>query len=79
MEKIDIIMWTIGGGFAATLGGFFYIANEIGKLRIEISDQMKDLRRDVQDIDRRLSRMEGMMINKDCCMISDSRKMDKAQ
>ncbi len=39
-------------------------------------DVMSD---DIKDIDRRLCRLEGAFTSKDCCMIKDSRHIEKAE
>jgi len=39
----------------------------------------KELRADMHDIDRRLCRLEGAFQAKECCMIKDSRQMEKAE
>jgi hypothetical protein len=45
MDKLDVLIWAVGGGFAITLG-----------LMITMWKSLSD---DVRDIDRRLSRLEG--------------------
>jgi hypothetical protein len=74
MEKIDILLWAIGGGFAGTWAILFYSLKQIGKLDVKI-DKLRD---DVQDVDRRLCRLEGAFSNKECCMIKVHRIQEKA-
>ena len=74
MEKIDILLWAIGGGFAGTWAILFYSLKQIGKLDVKI-DKLRD---DVQDVDRRLCRLEGAFSNKEFCMIKDHRIQEKA-
>ena len=60
MEKIDILMWMIGGGFAITFGLFKIMWTKIEKLDEKITD-----------IDRRLCRLEGAFTSKECCILSN--------
>ena len=62
MEKIDILIWAIGGGFAGTWAILFYSLKQIGKLDEKLTD-----------VDRRLCRLEGAFASKDCCVIKDHR------
>lgn len=59
MEKIDIILWIISGGFAITFGLLFKIDSKIEKLDEKVND-----------IDRRVCRIEGAISMKECCMLS---------
>ncbi|CAB4132535.1 hypothetical protein UFOVP256_47 [uncultured Caudovirales phage] len=68
MEKIDIVLWTIGGGFVITLGAMKILWNEI-----------KSLNEKVTDIDRRLCRMEGAFSMKECCVLHSHDMKKEAQ
>ncbi len=48
MEKIDIILWILSGGFAATFGLMTVMNKKIDKLDEKLTD-----------VDRRLCRLEG--------------------
>ena len=62
MSDIQILMWAMGGGFLGT-----WVIIGIG-FKILYGD-LKSLREEIRDIDRRLCRIEGAMSNKDCCML----------
>ena len=79
MDKLDILIWAIGGGFAGTWAIMLLMFRMLSRLETLIHEQGKDLRKDIQDIDRRLCRIEGMMMNKECCMIKDSSQTRKAE
>lgn len=68
MEKIDILLWAISGGFGGTWLILLYMMRE-----------HKSLREEVRDIDRRLCRIEGALSAKDCCMLKDDKLKKKAQ
>lgn len=48
-------------------------------LRNEIVPQIIALNSKVEDIDRRLCRIEGALSAKDCCMLKDESKLKKAE
>jgi hypothetical protein len=45
----------------------------------KIDQRIEKLSEDVRDMDRRLCRLEGAFSSKECCMIKDERKIDKAE
>lgn len=71
MTDIEILTWAIGAGFVGTwvvMGvGFSMAFCRIDKLDEKLTD-----------VDRRLCRIEGAMMSKECCMLSSSNK-EKAQ
>ena len=44
-----------------------------------IDHKLDKIREDIQDVDRRLCRLEGAFASKDCCMIKDSSQLRKAE
>lgn len=72
MDKLDLIMWMIGGGFSVGLGLLTIVWSSL-TTRIEKLDEK------LTDVDRRVCRIEGALNNKDCCMIKDSNTMRKAE
>ena len=75
MDKLDVIIWMIGGGFALMLVMWHNLNGRIDK-----TDQRIDkLDEKVTDMDRRLCRIEGSLASKDCCMLKDERKLRKAE
>lgn len=73
MEKIDIVLWTIGGGFVIVLGVLKVMWNEIKDMRKEI----QDIRKEIQDIDRRLCRLEGAFSSKEFCVLKNDNQHKK--
>jgi len=69
MDKIDMILWIVGGGFCLMLILWRNLNHRIDKL-----DEKK-----LTDVDRRLCRLEGAFSSKDCCMIKDEKKMKQAE
>lgn len=85
MSDIEIMTWSMGGGFAGTWAMMFYMMSQTNKRVEDLSCEikylrleMKDLREDVQDIDRRLCRIEGSLSSKDCCMLKEDGQRRKA-
>jgi len=58
MEKIDIILWILGGGFGLMVLMWLQIDKRFDKIEEKITD-----------IDRRLCRLEGAFSAKECCAI----------
>lgn len=44
-----------------------------------VKKEMKSLADKVEDIDRRLCRIEGALTAKDCCMLKDEKQVKKAE
>lgn len=63
MEKIDILIWSMGGGFAGTWMMMLYCFSQINKRLDRIDDRLNG-------IESRIARVEGMLMNKECCMIA---------
>jgi predicted nuclease with TOPRIM domain len=84
MEKLDIILWAMGGGFAAlfALMGFMWSAmnskfdkvddmfDRIDKRFDKIDERFERLEAKVEDIDRRLCRIEGGLASNSHCALS---------
>lgn len=71
MDSLEVLTWAIGLGFVgtwATMGIGFKI----------MFTQMNTIAGDVKDIDRRLCRLEGAMMNKECCILNHASK-EKAE
>jgi hypothetical protein len=66
MEKIDLVLYLIGGGFSLMLVMWHSLNSRIDKLDEKLTD-----------VDRRLCRLEGAFSSKDCCMIKDDRQINK--
>lgn len=89
MTDIQILTWVVGLGFGGIFSLMIYLhslnSTEIkdvkNDLKKDIGDLKKDvcdLREEVKDIDRRLCRIEGAMMNKDCCLLKHEHK-EKAE
>lgn len=77
MEKLDIILWAMGGGFAAlfALMGFMWSAlnskfDKIDQKFDKIDEKFDKLETKVEDIDRRLCRIEGGLASNSHCALS---------
>jgi hypothetical protein len=72
MEKIDILLWAVGGGFLITFGIMKIMWSAMNKgfdkvdQRFDKVDQRFDkVEEKITDIDRRLCRLEGAFSSKD--------------
>ena len=83
MEKIDILIGIIGGGFTINFALLLIICNSlnhhIDSINTSLSSRIEKLDEKITDIDRRLCRLEGAFSSKDCCRIGDERQMKKAE
>lgn len=68
MEKIDILLWIIGGGFAVTFTILMLIYKEL-----------KENRKDIHEIDKRLYGIETVLHMKDCCVLKQDQNMKRAE
>lgn len=53
--------------------------SKIEKLDEKLTARIDKLDEKITDIDRRVCRVEGILTNKECCMIKDESKMKKAE
>lgn len=72
MDKIDILIWVIGIGFAMNFALMKIMWNSL-------KEDNKILREDVKDIDRRLCRIEGSMAVKAGCYLSPDQQQKLAE
>ena len=68
MEKIDLLMWMMGAGFAINFSILKALFTKIEKLDEKVTD-----------IDRRLCRIEGAMASKECCVLKEDRLQKKVE
>lgn len=72
MDKIDIILWVIGSGFTLN----FAILALVWK---NMSEDYREIKREIQELRTSLNRMEGAFYSKDCCMLKDDKSNKQAQ
>lgn len=68
MEKIDILLWVMGGGFAI-----------IFTFLILIYKELKENRKDLHEIDKRLYGIETVLHMKDCCILKQDQSLKKVE
>lgn len=90
MEKLDIILWVMSGGFGLMLVMWHSLNQKIDGVNNSLSKRIDDVNNSLStriekldekltDVDRRLCRLEGAFASKDCCMIKDERHLKKAE
>ena len=86
MEKIDILLWAISGGFAIISIGFgvtwamiLYTLKKMDKAIDRLEVKIDKLDEKLTDIDRRICRLEGAFSTKECCMLKHHHEIKKAE
>jgi len=84
MDKLDIILWAMAGGFSIILTAMMFmwhaLSSRMDRMDIrfdKIDHRFDKIEEKLNDLDRRLCRLEGAFASKDCCMIKDERKNKK--
>lgn len=67
MTEIQMLTWLMGLGFAGLGSMMLYLVSSL-------KQDINKLDEKVTDIDRRLCRIEGAMMNKECCMLQHDHK-----
>lgn len=75
MEKIDIVLWVIAGGFAVTFSLMKIMFSKIEKL----SDKIDKVDEKVNNVDKRLFGVEAILQMKECCMLKNENQSRKAE
>jgi len=72
MENIELLLYGIYG----IMGVIWWSLNaKIDK----IESKFDPLSNDLKDLNTRLSRIEGILLSKECCMINDDKHKKKAE
>ncbi len=90
MDKLDIILWVMSGGFSLMLLMWHSLNTKIEKVESDLGakidkvesildSKIDKLDEKLTDVDRRLCRLEGAFSSKDCCMIKDETHIRKAE
>ncbi len=79
MEKIDLILWVITGGFGLMLVMWNGLNKRIDNLEYGLNSKIDKLDEKLTDVDRRLCRLEGAFSSKDCCMIKEDKTSRKVE
>jgi hypothetical protein len=82
MEKLDILIWAIGGGFGITfiiLKMIFSRFDKIDDKFEKINERFNQFDRRFNQVENRLTAIETILHMKECCVIKDERKLPKAE
>jgi len=86
MEKIDILLWIIGGGFALMLVMWNNIHHSISwseirmtKIIDEQGRKIDEINTKISEIDKRLYGIETVLHMKDCCMLKQDQNLKKVE
>lgn len=86
MDKLDVILWAMGSGFAVQFALMGFMWNSINKRidRLELRMDAMDIKLDklnekVNSLDRTLCRLEGAFSTKECCMLKQDQFIRRAE
>lgn len=79
MEKLDLILWIISGGFAVNFGLMLVMWNALNNRIDSLEKRVDKLSEKVEDIDRRLCRIEGSLASSGHCLFSQSKTEQKVE
>lgn len=80
MDKLIELAMQINLGNLIVMGAMMWFMYQRLDAKIQAINQRLDkMQETITDIDRRLCRLEGAFQSKDCCMIKDSRSMNKTE
>ena len=72
MDKIDLILWVMSGGFAISFAMILILYKEMKEMK-------KDLQEQIFDVDKRLYGIETVLHMKDCCILKSDQGIKKAE
>jgi hypothetical protein len=78
IEYMKMLSWAIGIGFTALGSLMLFLHMMMSKRMDKLDLRIDKLDEKLTDVDRRLCRIEGAMMNKECCILQHDHK-DKAQ
>ena len=86
MEKLDILLWIMGGGFALMIIMWNNITNCIREVKNDLSKRMdtqgekiEEINSKVSELDKRLYGIETVLHMKECCVLQQDQRMKKAE
>ena len=79
MDKLDLILWVLSGGFALTFGMLVLLWNHLNVCSERLELKIDKLDGKVNELDKRLIAIETTMRFKECCMLKDDSQMRKAE
>jgi uncharacterized protein YdcH (DUF465 family) len=86
MEKIDLVLWMMGAGFAIMFSLTLIMWNYMNSMFEKMDARFEKLEVKIEKLDDKIKNLERDMIEvktilrmKECCMIQDERHMKKAE
>ncbi len=70
MDQLDVLTWSVSGGFVGMMLMIKWLRDDMKSL----VGEMKEMNSRINGIDSRLSRVEGMLTNRECCMLQHDHK-----
>jgi len=74
-DRLDILVWVMGGGFTIMLTLMLLLYREIK----DVGWQVRETNTRVSEIDKRLYGIETVLHMKDCCMLKADQNIKKAE
>lgn len=72
MDKLDLILWVMSGGFTVLFTLMIFMWNNLNSRSEVLGTQ-------VNNIDKRLYGIETMLHMKDCCVLKNDQNLRKAE
>jgi hypothetical protein len=60
-------------------GAIFWALTDIRTEMRQMNSRLIEIDKRINDLDKRVHGIEMILLNKDCCMLRDSRQLEKAQ
>ena len=79
MDKIDIILTVMVAGYGLILSLMLIIWTSLNSYKVSMHEKLEKIREELKDMDRRLCRIEGALSAKDCCVLTDDKRLKKAE
>ena len=71
MNSLDILVWGMGGGFTVLFALLCFLWSAMSSRFDKVDERFERLEAKVEDIDRRLCRIEGGLASNSYCAISN--------
>jgi hypothetical protein len=84
MEKIDILLWIMGGGFALMLVMWKDLGNrmcdqnkKIDQVKDDLGKRIDEVNVKIAEVDKRLYGIETVLHMKECCVLKQDQQLKK--
>lgn len=79
MEKIDILLWIVAGGFTVTFSMMKMMWNDINRRFEKVDQRFDKMENRIQNLENDMIEVKTILRMKEYCMIQDERHIKKAE